>query len=585
MSSSQPTDLATAAPPDLVAPFKRAWFYNGISDDPPHLLYRFDLSTSPYSIPKPPFGHTTLPENTVHAAFDATLTPTVWRSTVAPAIITLLKEPERAIHLSSLMAVHFSTVIPYEDELPVFGPTVIWISVHPGTTTAIACRDASPDILSLLGAHGVQGAPGSVEQLSGPPMMRVVDDTDPTSYVRRALMPVLGLPLAAAVEEEEGDDDSQGGGSRSGSLAFFFHEGEDKGGNPSEKVLGITTKHAIFARKNVQANANVDSSELSGYTGGAAKADISVRACSSRRFQAMVNKTQKLIDTNTFDAELLPRRIAGLESKPKPTTTTAAEDDTYVLKWRKLELERVKEDKVDLEKFLKDLDANWRDPTQRTIGVVDWAPEIRSDVDAHGYTQDIATFALDESKWKKEFKGNVLTFYFTVTGNRPSFKYPINDLFKIQGFVPAERLANPYFPTSPQEENTAAFTVAKSGQSSNLTFGRYSPMEAYTCSTSGEHGSWEIPIFNYDRRLDGLSFIGDTRLGEFSAKGDSGSLVFNARGEMVALLHSGIITRRKEERFGGVTVSSHVGFATPAHFVVEQIKRRYPKADFTRQEF
>lgn len=173
----------------------------------------------------------------------------------------------------------------------------------------------------------------------------------------------------------------------------------------------------------------------------------------------------------------------------------------------------------------------------------------------------------------------------TVAGNRPSFKYPINDLFKIQGFVPAERLANPYFPASPQEENTAAFTVAKSGQSSNLTFGRYSPMEAYTCSASGEHGSWEIPIFNYDRRPDGLSFIGDTWLGEFSAKGDSGSLVFNARGEMVAVLHSGIITRRKEERFGGVTVSSHVAFATPAHFVVEQIKRRYPKADFTRQEF
>jgi hypothetical protein len=40
--------------------------------------------------------------------------------------------------------------------------------------------------------------------------------------------------------------------------------------------------------------------------------------------------------------------------------------------------------------------------------VVDWAPEIRSDVDARGYTQDIATFALDESKWKKEFKGNVV---------------------------------------------------------------------------------------------------------------------------------------------------------------------------------
>lgn len=67
-------------------------------------------------------------------------------------------------------------------------------------------------------------------------MMRVAHKTDPTSYIRRAFTPVLGLPLAA---EEMENDDSQG------SLTFFFHEGEDERGNPSEKVFGVTNKHVV----------------------------------------------------------------------------------------------------------------------------------------------------------------------------------------------------------------------------------------------------------------------------------------------------------------------------------------------------
>lgn len=382
---SQLSDTTTVEP-DLVAPFEKLHFYHGISYVPPELLYRSDLETNPFVIPKG--RHSALPEKTVHGAFDATLTP-IWRNTVAPGIVALLKEKERGIRLSTLMAVRFST--PDEDGKAVFGPIVMWISVHPNTTTAISCRDASPDIIRLLEVHGVKGAvvhwyEGSVEQLSGPPMMRVADDTDATSYVRRALTAVLGLPLAA---EEMEDDDSQG------SLAFFFHEGEDKWGNPSERVFGVTTKHV--ARKVTNVDYELGRS-------GAAKAYI--RVCSSRRFQAMVNETQALISKKVSAAKRLTEKIAKLEAKPTAEDADQAEDDAFALKRKKPELERVKEDNVRLERFLKDINANWSDALQRTIGWVDWAPKIRKDVDSRAYTLDIGTFELEKSKWKKEFKGN-----------------------------------------------------------------------------------------------------------------------------------------------------------------------------------
>lgn len=155
---------------------------------------------------------------------------------------------------------------------------------------------------------------------------------------------------------------------------------------------------------------------------------------------------------------------------------------------------------------------------------------------------------------------DITRLFWPETTKSRGLKYPRDDLLRIQGHVPPERLANPEFQ---DERGTAAFTVAKHGPSSDLTFGRYSALEAYVCDESG-CGSWELAIFNHSRQM-----------GSFAAKGDSGSLVFNAQGEMVAVLHSGM----PRGPF------SHVTFATLAHFVIEQIKQRYPKADFSRHEF
>jgi len=128
------------------------------------------------------------------------------------------------------------------------------------------------------------------------------------------------------------------------------------------------------------------------------------------------------------------------------------------------------------------------------------------------------------------------------------------------GWVDTAGLANPYFM---DDQGNPCFIVAKHGQTTDLTFGRYSELESYHCDEL-EHDSWEVAVFNYDKKS-----------GNFSDHGDSGSIIFNAEGKIVALLHSGMPKG----------LYSHVTYGTPGHFVFDQIKEHYPDADFARLSF
>ena len=70
-------------------------------------------------------------------------------------------------------------------------------------------------------------------ELSGPALMRVADETNPTHYVHRAFTAVLGMPIATKEREEV---DAQG------SVSFFFHENKTKNGKPSARVLAVSNK-------------------------------------------------------------------------------------------------------------------------------------------------------------------------------------------------------------------------------------------------------------------------------------------------------------------------------------------------------
>ena len=160
----------------LISEFERVHYWNGISMDPPELLYRSDPDLNPFPVPPPGTSRWfELPVKTAEGVFGTPLNA-VWHI-VAPMMVALLKK--RGIKYSALKTVRFST--RDEDGKKTLGPIVIWIATHPNTTSAEDARDASPDILHILKEHKVEG---SVEKLSGPALMRVADEpTQPTTPV------------------------------------------------------------------------------------------------------------------------------------------------------------------------------------------------------------------------------------------------------------------------------------------------------------------------------------------------------------------------------------------------------------------
>jgi hypothetical protein len=144
-------------------------------------------------------------------------------------------------------------------------------------------------------------------------------------------------------------------------------------------------------------------------------------------------------------------------------------------------------------------------------------------------------------------------------GTRTSFKYPDDGQFRINGIVTRGLLANPDLYDSKGEPGLIVF---KDGCATDLTVGRYAGMESFLRDEGGNE-SIELAIYNLKQKA-----------GPFSTHGDSGSLIFDGLGRMVGLLHSG--------RSRGGLASVHVTYATPAWWLMDRIKAKYPHADFNR---
>ena len=385
-SSLSASSISTGSvAPYIISDWERTTYYLGISPDHPDLLYRSDLLSNPFPIPKGRHPH--LPTKTVYGVFN-TLLNAVW-DTVAPQICQLLKTQK--ICYSAIKTARFVT--HGEDGKDTIGPVVIWISTHPTTTTAENAHDASPGILALLKANGVEDVvvewyEGAVEKLSGPHLLRVADSTNPTHYIRRFLTAALGMPITTA--EGEATDVQ-------GSVALFFHENKDKRGAPSTKVFGVSNCHVL--RKDVTVDYRFQ---------GAGAPPQHIRLAGYRRFQRGLDEIKACICRHGNDAEILAREIVELEAKPKSEDPEEAAEDKAAVEANREKLTKMKKDIVILETLYNDAKNQWSDIVCRNIGHVDWAPKISVDVQGCSYTKDIGTFQVDAVKFKAQFKGNVV---------------------------------------------------------------------------------------------------------------------------------------------------------------------------------
>ena len=375
----------TSFSPYAISDWERSTYYYGISPGHPDLLYRSDLLENPFPIPKG--RHPNHPTKTVYGVFN-TLPNAVWDN-VAPQIRQLLKIQK--IRYSAIKTARFVT--HGEDGKDTIGPIVIWISTHPTTTTAENAYNASPDVLALLEANGTKGAvvewyEGGVERLSGSPLLRVTDDTNPTYHVRRFLTAALRMSIAPAEREAA---DAQG------SVALFFHENKDERGAPSAKVFGVSNCHVL--REHTTRDYEFK---------GAGAPSQRVRLAGFRRFQRGLDKIKRCVAGHGIDAEILAREIVRLEANPRSEDPEEAGEDKAAMVAKREKLDKVKKDIGVLESFYKDVINQWSDIARRNFGYVNWALKISVDVQGHSYTKDIATFEVDAVRFKAQFKGNVV---------------------------------------------------------------------------------------------------------------------------------------------------------------------------------
>ena len=87
---SDNSDAHTVVAPHLITPFERRFYYNGISGDPPELLYRSDLETNSFYVPTPGAQFSKIPTKIPNGVFDSVLNPK-WDEIVAPRIIASMK--------------------------------------------------------------------------------------------------------------------------------------------------------------------------------------------------------------------------------------------------------------------------------------------------------------------------------------------------------------------------------------------------------------------------------------------------------------------------------------------------------------
>ncbi|KAJ3862325.1 hypothetical protein EV359DRAFT_83452 [Lentinula novae-zelandiae] len=439
------------------------------------------------------------------------------------------------IDWTSVDPARFFTHAPLgEDPKGSLGPVVIWVGVIPDSTSADTAHEVSQQILTLL-------------QKNGLPLMCHVDVSDATHHVRRFLTPLLGTPLTTEGMEE-------------GTLTLWFHEIKDNDGNPSNKVYGVSNCHVL--RKNTASDYE--------YTDGAPR--HYVRVCGMRRFQRGLNEITKAISNHSFSTDLWTLDIAKLQAKEKKDAANARE-----IKARQRQLVNDTKATIDLQALHEDVTKYWSDlKLYRNIGHVQYAEAISVDVEGGTrYTSDWAAFVADEAKVQDEFEGNVvdlgskyspygLTHMFNPPGGgSTTFEFPYDRKLRIEGCATKEDLSHP---AEFDSEGQHCLMVGKNGNTTDLTIGRYAGLVSFTRNQAGIE-SIELGIYN----------SGDRFAEPFSAKGDSGSLVWhstNGKARIVGQIHSG-------QNKGGST-SNHVTYCTPGWYLLGQIQKRFKYADFYR---
>ena len=228
--SSKPPAGSLHSVPDI----EKSGYYKGVSPSYPILLYRTGRERHPYHGPMGPWERYT--HKSIQGVYGTRLNE-VW-GTVGPLIRLIIRRNK--IRYSSIDVARFITHDQDNGQFP--GPVVIWIGVYPDSTTADTSHEVSQEILALLKEYQIEDVEvewreSVVRDATGPALLPIVHDLEPTASVRGPLTTALGIPIATAERPNV-----------EGNIGFFFREGRDRNGDLSNRVLAVTCHHVLFEK-------------------------------------------------------------------------------------------------------------------------------------------------------------------------------------------------------------------------------------------------------------------------------------------------------------------------------------------------
>ena len=146
-------------------------------------------------------------------------------------------------------------------------------------------------------------------------------------------------------------------------------------------------------------------------------------------------------------------------------------------------------------------------------------------------------------------------FMFPHPEDKADYEYPDNGLLQAFGVVKDHEIRQPQHL---DVHGQKVLMVVKNGQTTGTTVGRANGLDSFTrvCSQYSIMGTCiETAILPYDQQR-----------GPFSAPGDSGSIILDRSGRIVALLTGGC----------GSTDETDITYGTPYWWLEERVKKAFP---------
>ncbi|KAM5542184.1 hypothetical protein V8D89_004057 [Ganoderma adspersum] len=388
----------------------------------------------------------------------------------------------------------------------------------------IAAFHSSNDILDLLKEHGISDVEVAYREsvaraLSGLKLFAPALHYDPLLPVIDPVTNALGLPIAGLRTFD-----------RQGTMGFYFKEGDN--------LYGVTARHVLFP--------DDEGNDPYSYVASAPKKEVVLMGAGA--FTKFLTSIRERINLENHGITILEERIAAATKRSESGGPNAEQAVRELVNFRD-ELGETRTTIEELDKFLTKMKRQWTQPKDRVIGHVVWAPPIRVSAAPHGYTEDVCVVKLNEKKFSRNFRGNVLDLGPEIDAGKlmhsmhprpgvPSdFDYPVDRLLELRGLLSAAEMREP------------------SNQDRNGDPVRRDSVEAAVCP-DGDNVDTNV-VFSHDR------------WGRFAKAGDSGFVVVDARGRFAALLTGG----------AGPTECPDIAYASPMHWLWESVKARFPGAN------